>query len=158
MRADERALQCPGKSVLVAIWPRRRVDAEPLKTVLPAAAIAAKAAQHDDLAADFAQERDPVLQEPHIPTAGSVHDLVVYALREVRQRSRGEIFLLDGHDDSFAACLWGRKEVVYGAENLLEGRAFWEDAVVGYEVAIDDRQSNIQNADARLELDCERCG
>ena len=158
MRPNKRALQRPSEAVPLAIRPRGGVDAQALQTVLPPVAILAEAAEHDDLAADLSQPRDPVLEEPHVPAARSVHDLVVYALREVRQWSGGEIFLLDGHDDSFAACLWGRKEVVYGAENLLEGRAFWEDAVVGYEVAVDGRQSNIQNADARLELDCERCG
>lgn len=128
------------------------MDSQSLEPVLPPATVATKSAEHDDLAAHFTQIRDPVLQKPHIPSSGAVHDLVMNGLREQGQRRRLKVLLLDGHDDRLARRLWSSEEAVDIREHILEGRPLGEYSVVGNKSTIDYGESDVYDANARREL------
>ena len=93
--SHESVLALPCEAVLRTVGPCRGVYTHTLEPAVPTGAITAKPTQHDHLAARFPQSWDPVIEEPHTPATGPVHDLIVHKLREHHGGGSCEVLLLD---------------------------------------------------------------
>ena len=133
------------------------MDAESLEPALPAAAVPAEATEHDDLAPDLAQLRDPVFKEPHRTPARAGHDLLVDEAGEEREGRRLKVLLLDGHDDSLGLGLLSCEKSVYYGEDFLERRFLWIGSVVCHQSVVFDGEPDVEHADTGGQLRSEWC-
>ena len=131
------------------------MDAESLERAIPPGAVAAEPAEQDDLAPDGAERGYPVVQTPHAHAARAVGDLLVHEAREFRGRGDGKVLLLDRHHERLALRERRGEEVVHGLEDLLEGGFLGRDAVVGDQLVVLDRESDVDDADSGVELGSE---
>ncbi len=100
MRSYDRVLARPAKPLLLAIRPFRRMNTHTLVPPVPTIFIIAEPTKHDDLASNFAQRRHPIVQIPHIFTAGPLRD---FLLNEHRERRVRRVFLFDRHHDRLSS-------------------------------------------------------
>ena len=133
------------------------MDAESFESALPPISVPAEATEQGDFAPNLSEQRYAVVQEPHVPPSRTVENLIVHEPRKEVSGHRGEILLLDGHDQCLPTCCGSGEEVVNGCENILKGCALRIYAVICDELVVFHRKPHVEYTDASSKLNRQGC-